>query len=108
MQAEIFKPGRSAIRPLALALALAAGASVAGCGGKGDGPAKGPPEVGFRVIHPTSAPIELELPGRIAAAQIAEVRPQIAGIIERRLFTEGSLVHAGQPLYRIDSRLYRA
>ena len=108
MQAEFSKSGQGPLRSLALVLLVAAGASLTACGGKGDGPAKGPPEVGFRVVHPATAPFELELPGRIAAAQTAEVRPQIAGIIERRLFTEGSLVHAGQPLYRIDSRLYRA
>lgn len=59
-------------------------------------------------MQPTSAPIVADLPGRIAASRSAEVRPQITGIIQARLFTEGSLVRAGQPLYRIDSSLYRA
>ena len=49
-----------------------------------------------------------ELPGRISALRSAEVRPQISGVIQRRLFTEGSLVRQGQPLYQIDSSLYRA
>ncbi len=108
MHAEPSEPGPNGICHLALALLLTASLGLAACGSKDGAGAKGPPEVGYRVIHATSAQIELELPGRIAAAQTAEVRPQIAGIIERRLFTEGSLVHAGQPLYRIDSRLYSA
>lgn len=49
-----------------------------------------------------------ELPGRVNALRMAEVRPQISGVIERRLFTEGALVRQGQPLYQIDARLYRA
>lgn len=108
MHAELSDPGRNRIRRMALAVLLSASLGLAGCSGKDGAGPKGPPEVGYRVVHATSAPIELELPGRIAAAQTAEVRPQIAGIIQRRLFTEGALVHAGQPLYRIDSRLYRA
>lgn len=88
-----------------------AAVSLASCGyfskdeqGKDQGPAV----VGFKVMHPVTVPLVIELPGRIAAARTAEVRPQISGIIQRRLFTEGTLVHQGQPLYRIDSSLYRA
>lgn len=86
-------------------------ASLASCGyfAKDDqGKDQGPPVVGFKVMHPVTVPLVIELPGRIAAARTAEVRPQISGVIERRLFTEGALVHQGQPLYRIDSSLYRA
>lgn len=93
-------------------LAVAAGLSLllAGCGdsakdAKGQ---RGTPEVGFRVMQPATVPLEIELPGRVNALQTAEVRPQISGVIEKRLFTEGALVHAGQPLYRIDASLYRA
>lgn len=68
----------------------------------------GTPNVGFIVMHPTTANVEVDLPGRIAAAATAEVRPQVSGIIEARVFAEGSVVRAGQPLYRIDSSLYRA
>jgi membrane fusion protein (multidrug efflux system) len=49
-----------------------------------------------------------ELPGRITAVETSEVRPQVAGVIRRRLFTEGSLVHAGQVLYEIENAPYRA
>src|SRR5579872_284621 len=66
------------------------------------------PEVGFRFIHATSVPIETELPGRVNALRTAEVRPQISGVILKRLFTEGAIVEQGQPLYQIDPSLYRA
>lgn len=69
---------------------------------------KGPPEVGFVVVQPTSVPIETELAGRTSAYQTSEVRPQVTGLIRRRFFTEGALVRKGQPLYRIDPSLYRA
>ncbi len=69
---------------------------------------KGTPEVGFRVMQATSVPIETELPGRINALRSAEVRPQISGVILRRLYAEGAIVRQGQPLYQIDPSLYRA
>lgn len=67
-----------------------------------------PPEVG--VVTLTEEPVELtaELPGRVAAIEVSEVRPQINGIIRRRLFTEGANVTAGQVLYEIDDAAYRA
>jgi len=100
---------RPAWHPGAL-IALAALASLSGCKSEAQGSRKdaGPPAVGFVVVHPTVASLEVDLPGRIAAAATAEVRPQVSGIIQERLFTEGSLVRAGQPLYRIDPSLYRA
>ena len=91
----------------ALATLVLTGLSLAGCGGS-DNKAKPPPEVGFAVLAPTTAPVVTELPGRTSATSTAEVRPQITGVIERRMFTEGALVHRGQPLYRIDASLYRA
>jgi membrane fusion protein (multidrug efflux system) len=48
------------------------------------------------------------MPGRTSAYLVADVRPQVSGIVKRRMFTEGSFVHAGQPLYEIDDTLYRA
>jgi membrane fusion protein (multidrug efflux system) len=93
-------------KPFLCALLLA---SLAACGNHaGDNAAKPPPEVGFVVMRPTSVPLVAELPGRTAAFRIAEVRPQVSGVIQQRLFTEGALVRAGQPLYRIDPSLYRA
>jgi membrane fusion protein (multidrug efflux system) len=81
------------------------------CQGPGDS-AKGKgdqvPEVGYQVMQSTSVPIMTELPGRINALRTAEVRPQISGVIQRQLFREGSIVRQGQPLYQIDSSIYRA
>ncbi len=49
-----------------------------------------------------------ELPGRVSAFLVAEVRPQVSGIVKQRLFTEGGTVKAGQPLYELDDAIYRA
>ncbi len=71
-------------------------------------PKNGPAQVGYVTVQPTSVPITIELAGRTDAFQSAEVRPQVAGIIRRRLFEQGSIVHQGQTLYEIDPSLYRA
>lgn len=91
----------------ALILSLVA-ISLTGCSGASKKGEKGPPEIGFVVVQPTSVPISTELTGRTSAYQSADVRPQVTGIIYRRFFTEGSIVHQGQPLYQIDPSLYRA
>jgi membrane fusion protein, multidrug efflux system len=67
-----------------------------------------PVEVGFVTLQPQSAVLTTELPGRTSAYESSEVRPQVSGIIQERLFTEGQLVKKGQTLYQIDARLYRA
>ena len=83
--------------------------STAGCGLQEDGDDSGKlTEVGYTVAHPTTVPFTTELPGRTSAFRTAEVRPQVSGVIQRRLFKEGSLVRKGQPLYQIDPSLYRA
>lgn len=64
--------------------------------------------MGFVVVRPGPVPIETVLSGRVTALQTAEVRPQVSGVIRRRLFVEGGYVRQGQPLYQIDSSLYRA
>lgn len=87
-----------------IGLALTA---LAACSG-GDGRQRQTPEVGFVVAKSTTVPIVVERGGRTVAFETSEVRPQINGIIRRRMFTEGSAVHAGQALYQIDSSLYRA
>lgn len=62
------------------------------------------------VVTLKTEPVALtrELPGRTNAYLVAEVRPQVTGIVKERLFTEGSLVEAGQPLYQLDDATYRA
>ncbi|AZZ92154.1 efflux RND transporter periplasmic adaptor subunit [Hahella sp. KA22] len=67
-----------------------------------------PPEVGVVTLSPQDAPIRTELSGRTVAYRSAEVRPQVNGVIDHRLFTEGALVDSGQALYRIESDRYQA
>ena len=66
------------------------------------------PEVAFVVLQPEQVTLTTELPGRISAYLIAEVRPQVNGIIQERLFAEGTDVEAGQVLYQIDAALFEA
>lgn len=88
---------------------------LASCGGD-DGSAKrggpggmgGPVEVGFVVVEPSSVAMVTELAARTAAFETSEVRPQVSGLIRERNFTEGSVVRAGQTLYRIDASVYNA
>jgi membrane fusion protein, multidrug efflux system len=80
----------------------------AGCGGKQQQAAPPPPEVSVVTLQPRTISDVRSLPGRTSAYVIAEVRPQVSGIIESRLFEEGSQVKAGQPLYQLDDRIYRA
>jgi membrane fusion protein (multidrug efflux system) len=61
-----------------------------------------PVEVGVVIVSAQDAPLELVLPGRLSAGQVAEIRPQVGGLVLKRLFTEGALVAAGQPLYELD------
>jgi membrane fusion protein (multidrug efflux system) len=92
-----------------LAVALAAcGSNAQQAGGPGGRGQRGPGQVGFVVAKPGPVPIETVLSGRVTALQTAEVRPQVSGVIRRRLFTEGGYVRQGQPLYQIDPSLYRA
>lgn len=95
---------------LATTALVACGAKHEGKGGAGGpgGGRGGPATVGFIVVQPGGVPITTELTGRAVAYQSSEVRPQVSGVIEKRLFTEGQLVRRGQPLYQIDSSLYRA
>jgi membrane fusion protein, multidrug efflux system len=84
-------------------------ALLAACGA--GAPQGGPPpvpEVGVITLAAQPAALVAELPGRTSAYRIAEVRPQVDGIIRRRLFTEGAEVRAGQSLYEIDAGPYQA
>jgi membrane fusion protein (multidrug efflux system) len=66
------------------------------------------PEVGVVSIRTEPVPLVTELSGRTQAFLVSEVRPQVGGVVKARLFTEGSSVRAGQPLYQIDPATYRA
>ncbi|MGY1530884.1 efflux RND transporter periplasmic adaptor subunit [Luteimonas sp. A649] len=91
-------------RPLLAVLALA----LAACGGGQEGGEPPKPAVTVATLQASPVTITRELPGRTSAWLVAEVRPQVSGIVAKRLFTEGSPVEAGQPLYQIDDATYRA
>ena len=103
---------RLALVMLATATALTAcssdGGKAQGKGGGAGQPGQGTPAVGYVTVQPTNAAVITQLTGRTTAFESSDVRPQVTGIIRRRLFTEGSLVRKGQPLYQIDPRLYKA
>lgn len=77
-------------------------------GGRGFGHGFGPPNVTTVTVTLGEIPIEEQLPGRLTAHRVAEIRPQVGGIIEKRLFEEGSEVVAGQHLYQLDQARYLA
>ena len=95
---------------LVRAAALLGLVCVAACdGGKNKAsPPPQVPEVGVMTLEPKPAQLYTELPGRVTATRTAEIRPQVAGILQKRLFTEGAEVKAGQALYQIDADAYRA
>ena len=78
-----------------------------GCKQKG-GPPQSGPEVAVVTVHPERVVITTELAGRTSAFLVAEIRPQVNGLIQKRLFTEGSEVKAGQVLYQIDPAPFQA
>ncbi len=93
----------------ALAWIVLACLGLAACGGRPSGsPPMGPPAVTVMTVQARPLTLEADLPGRTNPYQISDVRPQISGIIQARLFDEGSNVKAGQLLYRIDPAPYQA
>lgn len=93
----------------ALLTIFAAASLLAGCQEEAAVPAAQQiPKVGFVTLESEPFALTTELPGRAQPFRIAEVRPQVDGIIQKRLFTEGSEVKAGQQLYQIDDALYQA
>ncbi len=93
--------------PLALSISLV----LASCGGEA-APQQGPGDQAVPVtvvtLQARDTTLTRELPGRTTPSLVAEVRPQVSGIVRRRLFTEGGEVKAGQPLYQLDDAAYRA
>jgi membrane fusion protein (multidrug efflux system) len=102
-------------RTACLTLAIAAALSACGQGqppGQAGGPggpgaAPPPPEVEVLTIATGSATLTRELPGRLQAVRTAQVRARVEGIVEKRLFAEGSDIAAGTPLYQLDARTYQ-
>ncbi|MDB5987214.1 MAG: efflux system, rane fusion protein CmeA [Nevskia sp.] len=89
-------------------LGIACIAALAACSSKKAPPPPPPPEVGVVTLRPQAVTITTDLPGRTTAYRIAEVRPQVSGVILKRLFIEGSEVKAGQQLYQIDPAPFQA
>ena len=87
---------------VALLAGCGKGSSPAGAGPGGPGGAMPPPEVSVITVQASSQPIELEYAGQTAGSRETEVRARVAGILQRRLFTEGATVKAGQALFQID------
>ncbi|HEY2051543.1 MAG TPA: efflux RND transporter periplasmic adaptor subunit, partial [Caulobacteraceae bacterium] len=96
-------------RAQSVAVAALAALVLAGCGARHMGPPPSGPAV-VQVVTIKTQPVTLtsELPARINALEVADVRPQVNGIIKDRLFTQGAIVQAGQELYQIDPAPYQA
>lgn len=107
---------RQRLRRAALILTVPSLVGVLGACGEGDkkavagapGGGMPPPEIDVVVIQPGTATITQDLPGRVQAIRSAQIRARVEGVLEKRLFTEGSDVSAGTPLFQIDPRAYQA
>lgn len=104
----------SPLRLLMLPIVLSSLLLIA-CGNDGQSEAQAanpqsPPKMAVEIVQLAVQPVDLqtELPARTTATRMAEVRPQVAGIIEKRLFTEGASVKAGEQLYQIEAAPYKA
>lgn len=109
-------PAPMARRPLARVgwlalgglLVLAAGCSRDEAKAPAAAGAAPPPQVGVITVSAGTLPLSTELPGRVEASRVAQVRARVTGIVQKQLFREGSDVKAGQPLFQIDPAPYRA
>ncbi len=100
---------RHGVTTLLLVAAAGAASLTAGCGGKQAAPpAPPPPEVSTVTLAPRQVTLTTELPGRTSPYLVAEIRPQVNGLIQERKFTEGSDVKRGSVLYQIDPAPYQA
>ena len=103
LAARASRPTPASAAVLACLLALAA------CGDKA--PPSGPPpvpEVGVVAVAPRTLDVPTELPGRVEAVRVAQVRARVTGIVQKRLFVEGTDVKEGQVLFQIDPAPYKA
>ncbi len=98
-------------RPVLLSLPLLL--ALAACGQQGgnaqaQGGGMPPPAVGVLQVQPQAVNLQVELPGRVEALRTAQVRARVNGVVQRRLFSEGAEVRAGQSLFQIDPAPYQA
>jgi membrane fusion protein, multidrug efflux system len=102
------------LRSSAVVVLGVAAIALAACGANDKAPAGAappqmpPPQVGVVTMQPRSVALRAELPGRVEAQRVAQVRARVNGVVLKRLFTEGSDVKAGQPLFQIDPAPYQA
>ncbi len=111
MTAAPFPVSRLLATLIALALSACSGGGTPPAGAAAPGGGAGappPPAVGVLTVAPQAVALQTELPGRVEAQRVAQVRARVTGIVQQRLFTEGAEVRAGQPLYRIDAAPYQA
>lgn len=95
--------------PARVLMALTLAVALAACSKSGNQPpAQSQAEIGYVVVKAQRQAVTTELPGRTTAYLAADIRPQVGGIIQKRLFKEGATVKAGQPLYQIDPASYQA
>jgi membrane fusion protein (multidrug efflux system) len=93
---------------LPLVSALVIGVSLTACGKSAPPAAPPPPEVGAVTLAASTVKLTTDLPGRTVPYRVADVRPQVSGVVLKRLFTEGGEVKAGQSLYLIDPAPFQA
>lgn len=93
---------------LQLIAAAVAALFVAACGKQQATPETPPPEVGVIVVHARPVPLVREASGRLAPTRASDVRARVPGVVQKRLYKEGSMVEEGQPLVRIDPAPYQA
>lgn len=105
---SILSPQFALHQPLVVAAALSLLLAGCGKGGAQGGGAPPPPQVGVVTVTQGDVGLVTELPGRLEASRVAQVRARAAGILQKRLFREGSDVKEGQPLFTIDSAPYAA
>jgi membrane fusion protein, multidrug efflux system len=91
-----------------VAIVVMAGPCVAGCKGRQEAPPRPTPEVATVTVQPQPVVLTSELPGRTAGFLVAEIRPQVNGLLQKRFFTEGARVKADDVLYEIDPAPYQA
>lgn len=99
---------RRSFSPFLFAPLVSLALTLSACGNKTTNVQPGLPQVGVITLQPETVSIRNDLPGRISALRIAEVRARVDGIVIKREFTEGSDVRAGQRLYQIDPAPYQA
>ncbi|WP_367421085.1 efflux RND transporter periplasmic adaptor subunit [Snodgrassella alvi] len=90
------------------AIVLASALALAACGKKDNGPAPQAPMISVLTVQPQTVTVDTELTGRLKPIRESEVRARVAGILLKRLFTEGTYVKEGQPLFQIDNAPYLA